>query len=95
VLPHPTGRAWDYYFGLKKECWAIVTLNNGKKLGGKYSSKSFSSSSPEPDQIYLEEHWVVNEYGGLERARVDTLGILIISKDIENIEFFVYKPEVE
>ncbi|MBU9818172.1 hypothetical protein J1781_25425 [Rahnella sp. C60] len=91
-LPHPTGRAWDYYFGLRKPCWIIVTLSNGKKIGGKYSGLSFSSSAPEPEQIYLEENWVINDDGGLERVRLDTGGILILSKDIESIEFFELKP---
>lgn len=88
LLPHPTGRAWDYFFGLRKSAWVIVTLKDGSKIGGKYSTDSFSSSSPFPEQLYLEENWVINDYGGLERSRSETLGILILSKDIEHIEFF-------
>ncbi|ENV3745351.1 MAG TPA: hypothetical protein DEF87_16855 [Enterobacter asburiae] len=88
LLPHPTGRAWDYYFGLRMSSWVIVTLKDGNKIAGKYSADSFSSSSPNPEQLYLEENWVINADGGFERARTDTLGILILSKDIEHIEFF-------
>lgn len=88
LLPHPTGRAWDYFFGLRVSAWVIVTLKDGRKIGGKYSADSFSSSSPNPEQLYLEENWELNADGGLERARTDTLGILILSKDIEHIEFF-------
>lgn len=88
LLPHPTGRAWDYFFSLRKSAWVIVTLKDGSKIGGKYSTDSFSSSSPYPEQLYLEENWVINDYGGLERSRSETLGILILSKDIEHIEFF-------
>jgi len=95
VLPHPTGRAWDFYFGLRKPCWIIVTLKDGKKLGGKFSSSSFASSSPEPQQIYLEENWAINEDGGLERPRNETGGLLILSQEIESIEFFKFSNNKE
>ncbi|EHQ4639005.1 hypothetical protein U9F30_002746 [Salmonella enterica] len=70
----------------------MVTLKDGKKIAGKYGANSFASSAPEPEQIYLEEHWVLNDDGGLERPRVSTLGILILSKDIEHLEFFRFEP---
>lgn len=89
-LPHPTGRAWDYYFGLRKHAWIIVTLKSGKKIGGKYSYESFSSSAPNPEHLYIEENWVLNDDGGLERPRNDTMGILILSSEIESIEFFKF-----
>lgn len=90
LLPHPTGRAWDYFFGLKEPAWVVVTLKDGKKIGGKYSSDSFSSSTPNPEQLYLEETWEINADGGFEKARTDTMGILILSKEIESIEFFKF-----
>lgn len=90
-LPHPTGRAWDYFFGLQQPAWVIITLKDGKKIGGKFSQASFASSAPNPEQLYLEENWVINEEGGFERPRNETLGILVLSKDIEIIEFFKYQ----
>ncbi|AMH08914.2 hypothetical protein AL511_07065 [Klebsiella aerogenes] len=92
-MPHPTGKAWDYFFGLRVPCWVIVTLKDGKKIAGKYGANSFASSAPEPEQIYLEEHWVLSNDGGLERPRVSTLGILILSKDIEHLEFFRFESQ--
>lgn len=89
-LPHPTGRAWDYYFGLRKHAWVIVTLKSGKRIGGKYSYESFSSSAPNPEHLYIEENWVLNDDGGLERPRNDTMGILILSSEIESVEFFKF-----
>jgi len=94
-LPHPTGRAWDYFFGLQQPAWVIITLKDGKKIGGKFSQDSFASSAPNPEQLYLEENWVINEDGGFERPRSKTLGILVLSKDIESIEFFRYQSEVD
>ncbi|KFK96603.1 MULTISPECIES: DUF6338 family protein [unclassified Serratia (in: enterobacteria)] len=91
-LPHPTGKPWDYFFSLRLNCWVVVTLNDGSKIGGAYRGDAFASSAPEPEQIYLSEHWVVNGDGGFERSREDTLGILILSSDIRTVEFFKMKP---
>ena len=87
-LPHPTERPWDYVFGAKNPYWVIVTLKDGKKIGGKYGFKSFSSCGPSREQLFIEETWVVNEDGGLERPRVSTAGTLIVGGEVESIEFF-------
>lgn len=94
-LPHPTGRAWDYYFRQSQDCWVIVTLNNGTKIGGAYRANAFASSNPEPEQLYLSEHWELNTDGGFERMRSDSLGILILSSDILSVEFFKMFPQQE
>lgn len=88
ALPHPTGKPWDYVFSQRKRYWIIVTLKDGKKIGGLYDAESFASSAPEPEQLYLQEHWVVNDDGGLERQRTDTAGILILSAEILTVELF-------
>lgn len=87
-LPHPTGRPWDYFFSLKQCCWVIVTMKDGSQIAGAYKNNAFASSSPEPEQIYLSEHWVLNDDGGFERPRNDTLGIIILSSEIKTLEFF-------
>ncbi|MGM3162603.1 DUF6338 family protein [Dickeya undicola] len=87
-LPHPTGRPWDYFFGLKQCCWVIVTMKDGSQVAGAYKKNAFASSSPEPEQIYLSEHWVLNSDGGFERPRNNTLGIIILSSEIKTLEFF-------
>ena len=87
-LPHPTLKPWDYIFSQRKCYWVIVSMKDGEKIGGKYSSQSFASSSPAPEQLYLEETWVLNKDGGFERPRVDSAGVIILSADIVNVEFF-------
>lgn len=87
-LPHPTAKPWDFVFRLGKPFWIIVTLQNGKRIAGRYDTSSFASSAPAPEQLYLEEAWVLNEAGGFERKRTDTAGIMILAPDIETIEFF-------
>jgi hypothetical protein len=87
-LPHPTARPWDYLFSKRKPYWIIVTLKDGKKIGGRYDSRSFASSAPASEQLYLEECWAVNDDGGFERRREQSAGILILATDIVTVELF-------
>ena len=87
-LPHPTGKPWDFVFS-KREChWVILTLKNGEKVAGKYAENSFTSSTPNPEQVYLEESWVINDDGGFERPRNNSRGILVLSDEISTVELF-------
>lgn len=88
MLPHPMDKPWDYFFSMRKSHWVIVTLTDGRQVGGKFSSKSFASAAPAPEQIYLEEAWEVNGGGGLERARIESAGLLIMGNKISTLEFF-------
>ncbi|TAN07743.1 MAG: hypothetical protein EPN38_06020 [Rhodanobacteraceae bacterium] len=88
AMPHPTSRPWDYVFGKRHPYWIVVTLKSGKSVGGRYDTSSFASSAPAPEQLYLEEHWVLNEDGGFERPRAETAGILILPSEIVTVEFF-------
>jgi hypothetical protein len=91
TLPHPTGKPWDYVFAQRKPYWVVVTLKSAKKIAGRYDSASFSSSSPMPEQIYLQEAWELNADGGFERVREETAGIIILASDIESVELFNLK----
>jgi hypothetical protein len=88
ILPHPTAKPWDYVFGQRRPYWVIVTLEDGEKFAGRYDASSFSSSAPAPEQIYLEEAWVLNDEGGFSRPRTDTAGIIILAQNIVTIELF-------
>jgi hypothetical protein len=87
VLPHPSN-PWDYVFGKLKPYWIIVTLKDGTKIGGKYSSSSFASSSGSAERLYLEEAWVLTDQGGFKRKRQNTAGTLIMCHDVSSVEFF-------
>jgi len=84
--PHPTAKPWDYVFAQRKPYWVKVTLKNGTIIAGRYADKSFASSAPAPEQIYLEEIWLLNDKGGFERAKNNTAGVIILSSEISHIE---------
>jgi len=85
--PHPTAKPWDYVFAQRKQYWAKITLQDKTVIGGLYGSKSFASSAPAEEQIYLEETWVINKNGGFDRRKNDTEGVIILGRDISYIEF--------
>ncbi|EEW2080975.1 hypothetical protein D9F58_08275 [Escherichia coli] len=87
-LPHPVGRPWDFFFRNAPACWVIITLKDGKKIGGLYAGNAFASSSPEPEQIYLIESWHINDDGGFDRPKERTLGVLVLTTDVLTVEFY-------
>ena len=89
-LPHPTAKAWDYVFGKRKPYWVIINLKDGKKIAGLYGFDSFTTSGDNKEEIYLEKTWKLNKSGGFDRERVNSEGILVISSEIESLEFFNY-----
>ncbi|MES2948736.1 MAG: DUF6338 family protein [Pseudomonadota bacterium] len=86
ILPHPVGKPWDYVFRQRLRYWVLVTFKDGKQIAGLYDSKSFSSASPIPEQLYLEQAWTLNAEGGFERPRTNTAGILVIGSEIRSVE---------
>lgn len=88
-LINPIKSSWDSFFS-KRECYyVIVTLKNGRKIGGKYGLKSFSSTFPNPKEIYIEEVWKLNKNGGFKKKTKQTEGILITENEISTIEFYI------
>jgi hypothetical protein len=89
--PHPTAKPWDYVFEKSKPYWIVIYLKNGKMVGGKYSGKSFASSYPVEEQIYLEEGWIVTSEGILDRAIKGSAGVLVMASEISYLEFTHYE----
>ena len=87
-LPHPTARAWDYVFGKNKPYWVIINLKDGKKIAGLYGTNSFTTSGNFREEVFLEKAWRLNKSGGFERERTNSEGVLVVSSEIESLEFF-------
>lgn len=85
---HPIKKPWDYVFSSLEPHWVLVTLKSGEKIGGYYGPESFASSSPAPEQIFLQNSWVINDDGGFDRIKDTSAGILILSSEILYLEFY-------
>lgn len=88
--PHPTQKPWDFVFQQRRSFWAIIYLKSGVQIGGKFHTKSFASSAPAEEQIYLEESWIITD-GVLDRPVNGTEGVIVMTSEISHIEFFEYK----
>lgn len=87
-IVHPTPKAWDFFFSQGEPCFMLIHLKSGKYIGGLYSGKSFASSFPHPEDIYLEEVWKVDEQGKFKNKIESSKGILINREFINYIELF-------
>ncbi|WP_439865244.1 DUF6338 family protein [Pseudomonas antarctica] len=89
-IPHPTYKPWDFVFGQRKCYWVHIHLLDGGQISGFYGDKSFSSSAPAIEQIYIEQVWIVNGAGGLDRMVKGSAGALVSADRIKYIEFIDY-----
>jgi hypothetical protein len=90
-LKSPNARVWDDIFAKRTPYWVIVHLKDQRRVGGLYGGKSFTSHSPAPPEIYLEQVWHLDQTGGFSGTVVtSTAGILIMGTDILALEFFEY-----
>ena len=87
---HPMRKPWDYVFSMRQVYWVIVHLRDGRKIGGRFDRKSFASSYPADEQIYIEEVWQLDEEGKFQSdGQVErSQGILVLRDDILAVEFF-------
>lgn len=84
--PHPIAKPWDFVFQQRKPYWVKVTLRDRTVVAGRYGAKSFTSSAPADEQIYLEERWLLGDKGQFLKKVDRTAGVLVLSDEISYIE---------
>lgn len=84
---NPTKSPWDNLFSKRESYWVIITLKNGRIIGGKFNKGSYASVYPNPKEIYLKEIWKLNVNNGFVKVRNRTEGIIITENEISTIEF--------
>lgn len=89
--PHPIQRPWDFLFQQRKPYWISISLTNGTVIAGRFSGKSFASSSPAEEQIYLEEVWITNSEGKYERPVKRSAGAIVFGRNISHITLKEYE----
>lgn len=86
-IVHPIQKPWDWYFEKADPSWVMIHLKNGLTIGGWFGYDSFASSYPAPEQIYLEQVWILDENLNFKERAKDTKGMLIFSGEIVSVEF--------
>jgi len=84
----PIQKPWDYVFGKRRPYWIIVHLRNGLRIGGRFDTKSFASSNPADEQIFLEEVWKLDHLGRFIEKVERSRGIIVMQDEIQAVEFF-------
>lgn len=80
--------SWDFFFSKRQCCLVIVYLKGNEiPIVGYYGEKSFASSYPYTNDIYLEAVYNLNEDKTIGEVKQDSLGIIIKESEIERIEF--------
>lgn len=92
-IVHPIPKAWDYFFGRHMECFVLVRLKSGLLLGGVMSSKSFASSYPSDEDLYLEQVWKLAKSGKFLSQLPDSRGALVSRSECEYIQFINLEKE--
>ena len=79
---HSIPTAWDYIFVKREAGYVVVTLIDGSKVNGWYSSKSFTSSEADERDFFVEEQYS-DDWSQIK----DNGGIYIAKNQIRSIEF--------
>jgi len=91
----PTPSAWDFAFGKGRASWVRVRLQDGTWLGGYFGAESYASSFPNPQEIFVEEGWVINDDGTFADVKHAPNGMIIRCTNAVCVDFLPADPDTE
>lgn len=83
---HPVASAWDRVFQRDDNPWLLVTLKDGRQLGGRWDEKAVASSDNAERDLFLQDVYEIHADGEWKSSGT-SLGILIKADQIGLIEF--------
>lgn len=84
---HPIPSAWDKTFVEIDDCWILITLKDGTRIGGIWDAAATASSDPGERDIFLPRPYRVDTAGDwTDTPR--SMGMLIKADQLALIEFF-------
>lgn len=72
-----TPTAWDKFFGRNEPCIVVFHMNEGDDIIGGFSTHSFASAYPAPNQIYVEQVLTVDQATGQYQRKANSKGVII------------------
>lgn len=87
-LQHPYPTSWDAFFDRRQECFMIIHLANGKKIGAYYGATSYASAFPNEGDLYVRAVYLLKNDNTFGDAMPDTRGLLIRKAEYSYIELF-------
>ena len=86
--PSPTPSDWIFSHEAGKHYYVRFHRKEGKDIGGYFGENSFSASSSDGKEIYVEEVWRLDEDGRFIERVEGTGGAIVYMGDCHLIEFF-------
>ena len=90
--PSPTPSDWVFSQEAGKHFYVRFHRKEGKDLGGYFGENSFAKSSPNGQEIYVEEVWRLDEDGRFIEPVEETQGAIVNREDCTLIEFVERPP---
>jgi hypothetical protein len=87
---HTTPSGWEHFFLRDRTCFVLVTLKDGRLVGGRYGEHSFAGYTAETPDLYIEERWPLENgwFPDDPKPVEGTLGMYIRADQIVSVEFY-------
>ncbi len=66
----------------------LFHMKNGERFGGYFGVRSFASSYPVPQEVYVEDVWRVNTQRQFVERVEGNFGMVLRMEDCQFMEFF-------
>ena len=81
-------RSWDVAFSSEGPFFIRAKLKSGERVGGLFGGpSSFASGYPEPQEVFLEQAWSLDDVGTPVEPLPGSRGLLVRQDDVEVLEF--------
>jgi len=91
VSPMPT--AWDEFFSRGEGCYIVFHLKSQEVVGARFDTRSFATTYPGPQELYVEELWVIDAATRqFIKPVANTKGVIIKLDDCDFMEMFAGTP---
>ncbi|MGH2345135.1 MAG: DUF6338 family protein [Chloroflexota bacterium] len=91
LSPMPT--AWDAFFSRRDASYIVFHLKSKELVGALFDRQSFSTAWPGPQEVYVEQLWVINPVTRqFIKPVANTKGAIIKLDDCDFIEMFAGTP---
>ncbi len=90
---NPTPSAWDFAFARLQPGWVRVRLADGSWVGGWFAERSFASSFPEPQELYVEVGYVMADDGKFTEEVSAPAGMVVRCQDAVVVDFIPYESD--
>lgn len=85
-MDHPTRTAWDYAFSKNRCAFVVCTLKDGQQIGGLYGGRSYATSFPVDQELFIERVCLIKDGKPVEWVP-GSRGMVIKTAECRTVEF--------